>query len=89
MPSIKAYHDKSISNESFVLEESAFFSCTLKNCDLFYSGGDFQVIESKLDGCRIHIRGAAKNTQTLFLTLGMLKAPLQLPAQTTPLAKAN
>jgi len=89
MQSVKAYREKSISNESFVLDEVAFFNCVLKNCDLFYSGGEYQVVETKLDGCRIHFRGAAKNTQALFLTLGMLKAPLQLPAQTTPLAKAN
>jgi hypothetical protein len=89
MASVKAHRDKNISNESFVLEESAFFSCTLKNCDLFYSGGDFQIVESKLDGCRIHFRGAARNTQALFLMLGILKAPLQLPQQVTPLAKAN
>lgn len=89
MQSVKAYRDKSISNESFVLEEAAFFNCTLKNCDLFYEGGDFQLIESKLDNCRIHLRGAARNTQTLMMTLGMLKAPLQLPAQAIPTAKAN
>lgn len=89
MQSIKAYRDKTMSNESFVLEEAVFFNCTLKNCDLFYSGGEFQVVETKLDGCRIHFRSAAKNTQALLLSLGMLKAPLQLPAQTTPMAKAN
>lgn len=89
MQSIKVHRDKSISNEAFVLEEWVFFNCTLKNCDLFYSGGEFQVVETKLDGCRIHFRGAAKNTQGLLLSIGMLKAPIQLPAQTTPLAKAN
>jgi hypothetical protein len=89
MQSVKAYREKNISNESFVLEEAVFFNCTLKNCDLFYSGGDFQVVETKLDGCRIHLRGSARNTQTMMMTLGMLKAPLQLSAQTVPVAKAN
>ena len=89
MQSIKAYREKNISNESFVLEEAAFFNCHLKNCDLFYSGGDFQVQETKLEDCRIHFRGAAQRTQQMLLSMGMLKAPLQLPSQTTPLSKAN
>jgi hypothetical protein len=89
MQSVKAYRDKTISNESFVLDEVAFFNCTLKNCDLFYCGGESQVVETKMVDCRIHFRGAAKNTQQLLLSLGMLNAPLQLPAQTTPVAKAN
>lgn len=89
MQSVKAYHDKTISNESFLLDEVAFFNCTLKNCDLFYEGGDFQLVETKLDACRIHLRSSARNTQALMMSLGMLKAPLQLPAQTVPVAKAN
>ena len=89
MQSIKTYRDKTINNDSFILDEVVFFNCTLKNCDLFYSGGEFQLVESRLDNCRIHFRGAARNTQGLMMTLGMLKAPLQLPAQAIPVAKAN
>lgn len=80
---MKIYKDKNISEQTFVLEETAFVDCTLKDCDLFYSGGDFEFVNLKLDNSRIHFRGGAKNTQLLMVTLGMLKAPLQLPPQTT------
>jgi hypothetical protein len=80
---MRIYEDKSLSDQSFVLEESVFMRCTLKNCDLFYSGGDFEFVELKLDNCRFHFRGPAKNTQMLCLTLGMLRDPSQLPKQVT------
>lgn len=85
---MKVYKDKTMSEQTFVLEEATFYDCTLKDCDLFYSGGDFEMVSVKLDNCRIHFRGAAKNTQLLMMTAGMLKNQLQLPPQTTT-QKAN
>lgn len=87
---MKIYKDKTMSEQTFVIEETAFYDCTLKDCDLFYSGGDFEMVTVKLDNCRIHFRGAAKNTQQLMMTVGMLKNLLQLPPQsTTSSNKAN
>lgn len=80
---MRIYKDKNISEQTFVLEEVSFFDCTLKDCDLFYSGGDFEIVNLKLDGCRVHFRGPAKNTQMLMMTLRMLPAPVQLPPQAT------
>jgi hypothetical protein len=78
---MRIYKNKVISETTFVMEDVAFFDCTLKDCDLFYSGGDFEVANVKLDGSRIHFRGAAKNMIALMQTLGMLRGPIQLPPQ--------
>ena len=78
---MKIYKDKNLSEQTFVLEEVCFFDCTLKDCDLFYSGGDIGIVNLKLDGCRIHFRGEAKNTVALMQILRMIPGPIQLPPQ--------
>jgi hypothetical protein len=78
---VKIHRDKSISEETFVLEDHVFIDCTLKNCDLFYSGGDVEFVNLKLDNCRFHFRGAAKNTQMLMFGFGMLRPPSEVPLQ--------
>ena len=78
---MKIHKDKNISDQTFVLEENVFFDCTLKNCDLFYSGGDVEIVNLKLDNTRIHFQGAAKNTIGLMQLLRMIPGPIQLPPQ--------
>ena len=78
---MKIYKDKNLSEQTFVIEDCSFFDCTLKDCDLFYSGGDFEIINLKMDNCRLHFRGAAKNAIGLMQLLRMLPGPIQLQPQ--------
>ena len=66
---IKVYEDKTLNDQSFILDDVVFIRCRLKNCDLFYSGGDYEWIETSMDSCRFHWRGAAKNSVALFQSL--------------------
>jgi len=65
--------NQEISRKSFILEEVSFINCKLTNCHLFYSGGEFEWINTTFVDCGFHFRGAAKNTQALFQLFGMLK----------------
>jgi hypothetical protein len=65
--------NEEIKGQSFVLEEVSFINCKLVNCHLFYSGGEFEWINTTFVDCGFHFRGAAKNTQALFQLFGMLK----------------
>lgn len=80
---MKVYRDKSLTEQVFVLEEASFFNCTLKDCDIFFGGGDFQIVDTKLDNCRVHFRGQARNTIAMMQTVGLLRGPIQLPPQAT------
>ena len=50
---MKIYKDKKISEQTFELEEVALHDCQLKDCDIFYSGGDFELVNTTMDNCRM------------------------------------
>lgn len=84
------YEGKNLTKATFVVEDSYFVNCELHDCDLFYSGGDFEFLGNiKLDNCRFHWRGPALKTLQLMQAAGMLKVgPLPAPSQVN-IAKAN
>jgi hypothetical protein len=84
---IKVYEDKTLNDQSFVLDDVVFIRCRLKNCDLFYSGGDSEWANTAFENCRFHWRGAAKNTFALLQSMGIL--PQQPPAPAPPASTAN
>jgi hypothetical protein len=73
---MEIYRGQTFEGKSFVLEEVAFINCKLADCDLFYSGGDFDWTNSNFDNCRFHWRGAAKNSLALLQSIGMIPPPL-------------
>jgi hypothetical protein len=86
---MRVHRDKTITNQEFILEEVAFINCILRDCDLFYSGGDFDWQGGQFQNCRFHFRGAAKNTVTLCQQIGMIGKPqIPLPGAGTT-TKAN
>jgi hypothetical protein len=84
---MQVYQGKVFNNQSFVLEEVVFVNCELKDCDLFFSGGDSEWINSKFENCRFHWRGAAKSTFALFQVMGIL--PQQPPPPIPPTSTAG
>ena len=72
---MQTYKRQTLEGKSLVLEEVAFIECVLRDCDLFYSGGDFEWQNTTFENCRFHWRGPAKNTFSLFQTFGLLREP--------------
>jgi hypothetical protein len=85
---ITRYEGKTFEKQSFVVEECHFVNCVLKDCDLFYSGGETDWVGLSFQNCRWHWHGAAGRTFRLLVLLGMLKqqeTPPQMTASNTKL----
>lgn len=83
------YDKATLTRAALVIEDSYFVDCTLIDCDLFYAGGDVEMINTRLDNCRFHWRGAAQKTVQTLMQFGMLKS-MPLPVQSSQVnTKAN
>lgn len=86
---VKVYEDKTLDGQSFILDEVVFIRCRLKNCDLFYSGGDYEWVETHFENCRFHWRGAAKNSVGLFQALQVMSQQVPAPKPPTSTGRPN
>jgi hypothetical protein len=79
---------KTINGGAFVVEECVFVNSVLRDCDLFYSGGDFEYVNTTFENCRWHFRGPALKTIQLGQTIGMIQPQQQMPPP-SPVSKAK
>ena len=78
----KKYQGKTYRGETFDLDECFMIDCHLVDCDLFFSGGDVETVNTRMENCRFHWRGPALKTIQLLQNMGMLKVgPLPVPMQ--------
>ena len=87
---MKIYKNRTITKEAIVLEDVCLIDVTLSDCDVFYSGGDTDYQNLKLDNTRFHFRGAAQKTMQTLASFGMLKMqPMPVTFQAADAGKAN
>ena len=86
---MKMFKDQTLTGQTIVLEEVCLINCTLKDCDVFYSGGDADYRNLKLENCCWHLHGSAQKTTQVLGSFGMLKLqPMPVTAQAAA-SKAN
>jgi len=69
---MQSFKGQSFDGRVFEMDDTVFFNCKLKNCDLYYSGGDFEWLETSFENCRWHWRGPARNALMLAQLIGMI-----------------
>ncbi len=62
-----------LAGKSVVLDDKHFANCEYTNCTLVYSGGDFGMVNTKFQDCRVAFAGAAQRTANLIEILGIAK----------------
>ncbi len=85
------YEGQTLTHKTLIIEDCFFVTCVLRECELFYSGGDFEWIETKFENCKLHFRGPALKAVQFAQIMGMLKGPEIPPmmAQPTTAGKMN
>jgi hypothetical protein len=74
---METYRDREFQGKSFHLDDVVFVNCKLTGCDLFYSGGDFEIVNCRVEACQFHWRGPAKNTLAMLHMMEMLKTAIR------------
>ena len=65
--------DKHFTNQRVEIDGKRFTSCTFKNCELIYSGGDVEFgLGCVVNDCRPEFSGPARRTVLLLHALGLL-----------------
>lgn len=60
--------------------KNAYIRCSFTNCQLIYMGGDFQLMNCKIENCQITITGDAGKVLQFMQVVGMLTPmPPQVP----------
>jgi hypothetical protein len=83
------YEGQKFTKGAFVMEDCFFVNCVLTDCDLFYSGGDFEWVNTQFGNSRWHFRGPALKTVQFQQAVGMLKPPQTAPPVPVDSSKLN
>ena len=70
---METLRDRTIENQTIILDETRLVNCTLRHCMVFYRGGDYHFENTSFPHCTIRLEGAAKRTQRFLGDLGFLK----------------
>lgn len=60
--------NQSFQNEILSVDDKVFVSCHFRNCILLYSGGEFNLAGTRVQGCTWRFNGAAYRTLNVLQT---------------------
>jgi len=88
---ITTHKHETLEGQDFAMEDHCFVHCRLIDCDLIYSGGDFDWIDTTFENCRFNWRAEAASTVRLLNGLKMFSGQREeLPLAGSALgSKAN
>lgn len=83
---ITRYENQTFIGETFKIEECRLVNCVLKGCIILYSGGLFELLNTRMENCQWQFLDEAQRTVQLLGMIGALKnagqVPLSMPSAT-------
>jgi hypothetical protein len=79
---IAKYEGQTFTKKVFQLEECWFVNCVLKECTIFYSGGSYEMENTRLENCQWKFQNEAQRAFLLLTSIGLIKVQ-QIPPQAT------
>lgn len=86
---MKKFENQTLANQVFQLEECWFVNCILKGCTVFYSGGSYEMENTRMENCQWKFQDEAQRTCTLLSQIGLLPIPQTLPQTLQPSGQVN
>ncbi len=59
---MKTVANKNLKDAVIEMDEHYYVNCTLSDCVLLFSGGDFGLVECQIVNCEVRLAGAARKT---------------------------
>ena len=76
---VETVQDSLFESETVVIDGRVFLHCQLINCELRYSGGPFQMVDTLVSGCEWAFGGAARRTMEVLHKFNVLADERQDP----------
>ncbi len=59
---MKTVANQSLKNTVLEMDEHCFVNCSLSECILLFSGGNFGLVDCRIVNCEVRLAGAARKT---------------------------
>ncbi len=83
---MRVLKDQALENDILDLDDTYLLNCTVKNCEIVYSGKNWAYRNTTFEDCRLTLFGAAQSTQTFLRNFGQLKeeeSPLEAKSKSS------
>ena len=67
--------DQTFEGATLNLDDRSFVRCTFRNCEFWYSGGDWALVECQLQNCSLKLFGPADRSARLLQLFGWSYSP--------------
>jgi len=78
---MRVLKDQTIENDVLDLDDTCLINCTVRDCEIFYTGKNYAYRNTTFANCRLTLMGPAERTQRFLREFGQLREDTPPEAQ--------